>query len=364
MVAHKAMLNDVGRRAQEADAEVAQHMKEERRLRNQLTERDRETSALKVQNDALRQQENDVILRALKLQDSEAVVTAKELIVEQEQQTLTDRLNDVPKLIAHLETLVNENKDTHSRHKSQLKEVEAQHSQIEAEIEESQLNTRKMEGKRDEMKRRLDEAQVQLYEVESQFRNLQQKHAYIESKHGVAKERYEEISEREEALSNLAERTSELTLQIERIEERLTPKGLKAEATESLLETRASELLTLSQEALVLIRSQVKHALLQASKTEQKLFEEDSRLREIQSKHQNANALLAERLEALRYYYKSNRAIASNPAIARHCSPNSDHAQILDAIELMLQGVDDALRIAIEANENFSKLPELRLGNS
>ena len=157
-------------------------------------------------------------------------------------------------------------------------------------------------------------------------------------------------------IAALAEHAAALRQQAERLEQRLPPTAQEAGTLETHIGKLSNDLICLEEAAIARLREQIQQALKLDAQREAELLQAAQDLASAQQRYQQAEAALTpQHREVLGLYQQAD-------AIITRAIPGGEAQRIeelVQSIENMLTQADQALRLAMEANEKASQLSKL-----
>ncbi len=190
-------------------------------------------------------------------------------------------------------------------------------------------------------------------EVEKLTRKETQAQKIIDE-HTTLQHRCQELEANIERLSQFTENdVTQLRQQLETLKQRLPQHGKEVEQYETQIEQTGEQLLLLTDETLTHLSEKAKNALQRADAREKELHVTVRQIQEAMERYQEIGEQLSERKNVLTLYSNADREIAKMLPNAR------DVKEVLDEVERMLHGADQALKEAMKANSEARKLSEL-----
>lgn len=157
-------------------------------------------------------------------------------------------------------------------------------------------------------------------------------------------------------ISALAAHAAALRQQVEALTQRLPPEAQEAGGLEERIDALSSRLIVLEDAALARLREQIRQGLTLAGQRETELRQAAQDLQSARQRYQKAEAALTpEHRQVLGLYQQADASVT-------RALPGAEAVRIeelVQSIEKMLTQADDALRLAVEANEKASRLTPL-----
>ena len=172
--------------------------------------------------------------------------------------------------------------------------------------------------------------------------------------HTTLQHRCRELETNIERLSHFSEEdVAQLRRQVEILEQHLPPQGKDVEQYEKQLEQTGEEFLLLTDTILSHLSKQAKNTLRRVKTREEKLRATAQKIQKAMERYQEIDEQLTERKNILKLYLSADREVV-------RVLPNARQLEdVLDEVERLLKGADQALKEAMAANEKARKLSEL-----